>query len=369
MPETETHNPEKVLSIAQNVARVQERIRQAALRVGRDPASVRLVAASKTVDTARIRAAIAAGVTIIGENYLQEARDKIGQLGRHGVEWHLIGTLQRNKVRYMFDLFDMMHSLDSLTLAEEINRRGERLGRRAGRLEHTADERAAVADGRDEERPVPDGQPVERQADEIDVLSGVEAVRPRLRAQAEVDDVRADRARRRADRHGGPLQPGDQVAVEPGARVVHDLADGEARAGRDARVLAVVGRARLDGPTGDLAFFDHGGTTGPYVYLGGARGGPGCPAGVRIVSVRNPRAPRLVATAGGIPGVTYEDVEVRRIGRRVVLAVGIQRCADDGAQGLALYDVTRPARPRAAGCSGSSPPSVVGTGTSPSSGR
>src|SRR5262245_66254229 len=128
MPETEMHNSDKVLSIAQNVARVQERIRQAALRVGRDPASVRLVAASKTVDTARIRAAIAAGVTIIGENYLQEARDKIGQLGRHGVEWHLIGTLQRNKVRYMFDLFDMMHSLDSLALAEEINRRGERLG-------------------------------------------------------------------------------------------------------------------------------------------------------------------------------------------------------------------------------------------------
>ena len=129
MLETETHHPEKVLSIAQNVARVQERIRQAALRVGRDPASVRLVAASKTVDAARIRAAITAGVTILGENYLQEARDKIGQLGRHGVEWHLIGTLQRNKVRYMFDLFDMMHALDSMALAEEINRRGARLGR------------------------------------------------------------------------------------------------------------------------------------------------------------------------------------------------------------------------------------------------
>jgi pyridoxal phosphate enzyme (YggS family) len=129
MRETATHHPEKVLSIAQNVARVQERIRQAALRVGRDPASVRLVAASKTVDAARIRAAIAAGVTILGENYLQEARDKIGQLGRHRVEWHLIGTLQRNKVRYMFDLFDMMHSLDSMALAEEINRRGARLGR------------------------------------------------------------------------------------------------------------------------------------------------------------------------------------------------------------------------------------------------
>ena len=129
MLETETHHPEKVLSIAQNVARVQERIRQAALRVGRDPASVRLVAASKTVDAARIRAAITAGVTILGENYLQEARDKIGQLGRHGAEWHLIGTLQRNKVRYTFDLFDMLQSIDSMALAEEINRRGARLGR------------------------------------------------------------------------------------------------------------------------------------------------------------------------------------------------------------------------------------------------
>jgi len=129
MPETEVHNTEKTLSIAQNVARVRARMRQAALRVGRDPGAVRLVAASKTVDTARIRAAIAAGVTILGENYLQEARDKIGQLGRHAVEWHLIGTLQRNKVRYMFDLFDMMHALDSLTLAEEMNRRAERLGR------------------------------------------------------------------------------------------------------------------------------------------------------------------------------------------------------------------------------------------------
>ncbi|MBM3225178.1 MAG: YggS family pyridoxal phosphate-dependent enzyme [Candidatus Tectomicrobia bacterium] len=130
MLETATHHPEKVLSIAQNVARVQERIRQAALRVGRDPASVQLVAASKTVDAARMRAAMAAGVTIFGENYLQEARDKIGQLGQQGASWHLIGTLQRNKVRYIFDLFDMLHSLDSLALAEEINRRGARLGRR-----------------------------------------------------------------------------------------------------------------------------------------------------------------------------------------------------------------------------------------------
>lgn len=130
MAQATTSDTDKVLSIADNVRRVRARMRQAAERAGRDPTSVRLVAASKTVDAARIRAALAAGVTILGENYLQETRQKLGQLGRAGVEWHLIGPLQRNKVRYVFDLFDMMQSLDRLELAEEINRRAERLGRR-----------------------------------------------------------------------------------------------------------------------------------------------------------------------------------------------------------------------------------------------
>jgi pyridoxal phosphate enzyme (YggS family) len=130
MHEGEGQNPDKVLSVAQNVARVRERMRQAAQRVGRDPAEIRLVAAGKTVDAARIRAALAAGVTIVGENYIQEARQKIGQLGQHAAEWHFIGALQRNKVRYIFDLFSLVHSIDRLALAEEINRRAERLGRR-----------------------------------------------------------------------------------------------------------------------------------------------------------------------------------------------------------------------------------------------
>jgi pyridoxal phosphate enzyme (YggS family) len=130
MAQAEASDSDKILSIADNVARVRTRMRQAADRAGRDPLSVRLVAASKMVDVARIRAAIAAGVTVIGENYLQETRQKLGQIGRADVEWHLIGALQRNKVRYVFDLFDMMHSLDRLALAEEINRRAERLGRR-----------------------------------------------------------------------------------------------------------------------------------------------------------------------------------------------------------------------------------------------
>lgn len=121
--------PEKVLSVTANVARVRERMHQAARRAGRDPDTIRLIAASKTVEAARIRAAIAAGISIMGENYLQEARQKIGKLGQEIVEWHLIGALQRNKVRYIFDLFTMLHSLDSLALAEEVHKRGERLGR------------------------------------------------------------------------------------------------------------------------------------------------------------------------------------------------------------------------------------------------
>jgi pyridoxal phosphate enzyme (YggS family) len=129
MSEVETAPQEKIRSIAENVARVKARMEQAARRAGRDPSDVRLVAASKMVDSARIRAAIASGVEILGENYLQEARQKIGQLGTHTAEWHCIGALQRNKVRYLFDLFSMVHAVDRLELADEINRRGERLGR------------------------------------------------------------------------------------------------------------------------------------------------------------------------------------------------------------------------------------------------
>jgi pyridoxal phosphate enzyme (YggS family) len=129
MSEVETPPAEKIRSIAENVARVKARMEQAAQRVGRDPSEVRLVAASKMVDSARIRAALGSGVDILGENYLQEARQKIGQLGQHAAEWHCIGALQRNKVRYIFDLFSMVHAVDRLALADEISRRGERLGR------------------------------------------------------------------------------------------------------------------------------------------------------------------------------------------------------------------------------------------------
>ena len=105
-----------------------ERIEKAARRVGRDPKEVKLVAVSKTVEAARIKEAIEAGVSILGENYVQEAQKKIEEIGRP-VSWHFIGHLQSNKAKYAVRLFDVVHSIDSLHLAEELNRRAEQVNR------------------------------------------------------------------------------------------------------------------------------------------------------------------------------------------------------------------------------------------------
>ena len=125
--------------IRENLLRVQERIEKAAQRVGRDPKEIRLVAVSKTVDAARIKEAIEAGVSILGENYVQEAQKKIEEIGRpacterfgegRSVAWHFIGHLQSNKAKYAVHLFDMIHSVDSLALAQELNKRAEQADR------------------------------------------------------------------------------------------------------------------------------------------------------------------------------------------------------------------------------------------------
>jgi pyridoxal phosphate enzyme (YggS family) len=114
--------------IKENLSKVMERIEKAARRVGRDPREVKLVAVSKTVDAPRIIEAIGSGVCILGENYVQEAQRKIDEIGR-AVAWHFIGHLQSNKAKYAVRLFDMIHSLDSLPLAEELNRRAEQAGK------------------------------------------------------------------------------------------------------------------------------------------------------------------------------------------------------------------------------------------------
>ena len=114
--------------IKENYQKVMERIEKAARRAERPPTEIKLVAVSKTVDAARVKEAIEAGVSILGENYVQEAQKKIEEVGRP-VAWHFIGHLQSNKAKYAVRLFEVIHSLDSLPLAQELNRRAEQAGR------------------------------------------------------------------------------------------------------------------------------------------------------------------------------------------------------------------------------------------------
>jgi pyridoxal phosphate enzyme (YggS family) len=100
---------------------------EAALRTGRQASEIRLMAVTKAVDENRIREAIEAGVDIIGENYIQEAKGKIEKVGKP-VEWHMIGHLQTNKVKYAARLFDMIQSVDRINLAFELDRRSKALG-------------------------------------------------------------------------------------------------------------------------------------------------------------------------------------------------------------------------------------------------
>ncbi|MBS3759534.1 MAG: YggS family pyridoxal phosphate-dependent enzyme [Desulfobacterales bacterium] len=102
--------------------RTNQRIREAAVACGRDPKTVRLVAVSKTVPAERIRPAIEGGVEILGENYIQEAGDKIEKLADADVSWHFIGHLQSNKAKFAVRWFDMIHTVDSVKLAREINK-------------------------------------------------------------------------------------------------------------------------------------------------------------------------------------------------------------------------------------------------------
>jgi pyridoxal phosphate enzyme (YggS family) len=116
--------------IAAHIADVKRRMEAAALACGRRPAEVGLVAVSKTVPAERVRQAIEAGVATLGENYIQEARDKIAALADLPVSWHFIGRLQSNKAKFAVPLFDLIHSVDSLKLAREIDKQAAKHGKR-----------------------------------------------------------------------------------------------------------------------------------------------------------------------------------------------------------------------------------------------
>jgi len=111
------------VDISRNLQDVQTRIAQAARRASRSPDDITLIAVTKGLPPQAVAAAVEAGITNIGENRIQEAKAKIAEVSAMGIRptWHMIGHLQRNKVKTALDIFDIIHSVDSLRLAQELN--------------------------------------------------------------------------------------------------------------------------------------------------------------------------------------------------------------------------------------------------------
>jgi len=113
--------------ISENLSMIRKRMAHAARRAGRNPDDVVLIAASKGVEIDRLREGLSAGIKILGESKVQEAMPKLQALGNKA-EWHFIGHLQSNKVKYVVGAFTLIHSVDSIELSEEINSRAEKMG-------------------------------------------------------------------------------------------------------------------------------------------------------------------------------------------------------------------------------------------------
>jgi pyridoxal phosphate enzyme (YggS family) len=117
-----------VETIKNNLEIIKEKIKKAALKANRNPEEIKLVAVTKTATIEQIKEAISAGVKIIGENKVQEAKEKY-QILTADIEWHLVGHLQSNKVKYAIEIFDCIHSVDSIKLAQEIDKRSLQFGK------------------------------------------------------------------------------------------------------------------------------------------------------------------------------------------------------------------------------------------------
>lgn len=113
----------------QRIEKILDRIEKAATRCGRNPRDVRLVAVSKTMPAGKLKEAFDCGLALFGENYIQESREKYESLAQYPVSWHFIGHLQSNKAKYAVKMFDLIHSVDSLKLAGELNRQAKKIGK------------------------------------------------------------------------------------------------------------------------------------------------------------------------------------------------------------------------------------------------
>ncbi|MCL4457440.1 MAG: YggS family pyridoxal phosphate-dependent enzyme [Nitrospirae bacterium] len=117
----------------ENASLILKKMSHAAMRAGRCPSEVKLVAVTKTVGAEAVKKAVDAGLRCFGENRVQEAQKKISDLiseiSNSRIEWHLIGHLQKNKAKYAVQLFDVIQTVDSAALAEELNRQAEKAGK------------------------------------------------------------------------------------------------------------------------------------------------------------------------------------------------------------------------------------------------
>jgi pyridoxal phosphate enzyme (YggS family) len=117
----------KLNTIEHNLKVIKQRIVETALACGRQPESIQLVSVSKTRSAEEICTAFQFASKIMGENYIQEAQEKFHQLKKWPVQWHLIGHLQRNKAKYAVRIFDLIHSVDSLKLAAELDKQAKKI--------------------------------------------------------------------------------------------------------------------------------------------------------------------------------------------------------------------------------------------------
>jgi PLP dependent protein len=118
-----------MLDVVANYRTITQRIGEAAAKAGRNAEDIKLLGAAKAQSIELVRAAIAAGVRLIGENYVQEAQGKKEQITEL-VEWHMIGHLQRNKAKAALEIFDMIQSLDNFALARELDKEGKKRNKR-----------------------------------------------------------------------------------------------------------------------------------------------------------------------------------------------------------------------------------------------
>lgn len=118
------------MHIKDNITTLQKEIVELCARINRDPSDILVIAIAKTFTYMEILEAFECGITNIGENRVQEAREKYEILRNRDIKWHLVGYLQRNKVKKALEIFDLIHSVDSLRLAEEIDKCARAIGKR-----------------------------------------------------------------------------------------------------------------------------------------------------------------------------------------------------------------------------------------------